>query len=43
VPVTLAGSAVVRHIELERDGVVVRVREDLDVAHVARLALVALP
>ena len=38
VPVTLAGSAVVRHIELERDGVVVRVREDLDVAHVARLA-----
>lgn len=38
VPVTLADSAVARHIELERDGVVVRVREDLDVTHVARLA-----
>lgn len=38
VPVTLAESAVGRHIELEHHGVVLRVREDLDVAHVARLA-----
>jgi hypothetical protein len=38
VPVTLAERAVARHIELEHHGVVVRVREDLDVAHVARLA-----
>lgn len=38
VPLALPESAAVRHIELERDGVVVRVREDLDVAHVARLA-----
>jgi hypothetical protein len=37
VPVTLAEGAVARHIELEHQGVVVRVREDLDVAHVARL------
>lgn len=38
VPVTLADSAGARHIELEHHGVVVRVREDLDVLHVARLA-----
>jgi transposase len=37
VPVTLVDSARTGHIEIERGGVVVRVREDLDVAHVARL------
>jgi len=37
VPVALGGARPAGHIEIERDGVVLRVREDLDVAHVARL------
>lgn len=37
VPVALDGIRNARQIEIERAGVVVRVREDLDVAHVARL------
>jgi hypothetical protein len=37
VPVVDAGTA--RQVEIVADGVVVRVREDLDVDHVARLAV----
>jgi hypothetical protein len=37
VPVALAAGPEVRHIEIECGGVVLRVREDLDVEHVARL------
>ena len=37
VPIALTDVRRVHQIEIERDGVVVRVREDLDVAHVARL------
>jgi hypothetical protein len=37
VPVTLGRAHQRGHIEIERSGVVVRVREDLDVEHIARL------
>lgn len=37
VPVSLGQARPAGHIEIERNGVVLRVREDLDVAHVARL------
>jgi hypothetical protein len=37
VPVALEDVQRARHIEIEHDGVVLRVREDLDVKHVARL------
>jgi len=37
VPITVGEVRQVRQLEIERGGVVVRVREDLDVAHVARL------
>lgn len=37
VPLTLGDTTDARHIEIERGGVVLRVREDLDVEHVARL------
>jgi hypothetical protein len=37
VPIALSDIRSARQIEIERAGVVVRVREDLDVAHVARL------
>lgn len=37
VPVALGDVRRVQQMEIERGGVVVRVREDLDVAHVARL------
>ena len=37
VPVQLKDIERTRQIEIEHDGVVVRVREDLDVKHVARL------
>ena len=37
VAVQLTASAARAQIEIEHEGVIVRVREDLDVAHVARL------
>jgi len=37
VPVALGNAPRDRHIEIERGGVVLRVREELDVEHVARL------
>jgi hypothetical protein len=37
VPVALEEVRRAGHIEIERNGVVLRVREDLDVEHVARL------
>ena len=37
VPVALSDVRRVQQLEIERGGVVIRVREDLDVAHVARL------
>ena len=37
VPITLSEARRVHQIEIEHGGVVVRVREDLEVAHVARL------